>query len=182
VSARGEELRGARMSGEKQYFLRWSNFSDNIVTSLERLRGDEDFVDVTLACEGHSLKAHKVVLSACSQYIKKLLKDNPCAHPIIILKDVALAELTALISFMYNGQVSSFSIFGPGFGLRWGDEPFKPYPTRLRSEYPGNAKFQGMLRVVFEFFILSPQMISWLDLVWLQFDFSTRKEFRSTQI
>ncbi|KAF4532955.1 hypothetical protein B566_EDAN000643 [Ephemera danica] len=69
------------------------------------LRGDEDFVDVTIACEGQSLKAHKVVLSACSQYIKKLLKENPCAHPIIILKDVALTELQALLSFMYNGQV-----------------------------------------------------------------------------
>ncbi|XP_059478812.1 modifier of mdg4-like isoform X2 [Neocloeon triangulifer] len=92
-------------TGEKQYYLKWNNFSDNIVTSLETLRGDEDFVDVTIACEGHSLKAHKVVLSACSQYIRKLLKENPCAHPIIILKDVALAELTALVSFMYNGQV-----------------------------------------------------------------------------
>ncbi|XP_065334134.1 modifier of mdg4-like isoform X1 [Cloeon dipterum] len=92
-------------AGEKQYYLKWNNFSDNIVTSLDSLRGDEDFVDVTIACEGHSLKAHKVVLSACSQYIKKLLKENPCAHPIIILKDVALAELTALVSFMYNGQI-----------------------------------------------------------------------------
>jgi ethanolamine utilization protein EutA (predicted chaperonin) len=111
VTALSESARGARMSGDKQYFLRWSNFSENIVTSLERLRGDEDFVDVTLACEGHSLKAHKVVLSACSHYIKKLLKDNPCAHPIIILKDVALAELTALISFMYNGQVGLFFFY-----------------------------------------------------------------------
>jgi hypothetical protein len=62
------------MTAEKQYYLKWSNFSDNILTSLESLRGDEDFVDVTIACEGHSLKAHKVVLSACSLYIKKLLK------------------------------------------------------------------------------------------------------------
>jgi hypothetical protein len=27
-----------------------------------------------LACEGESIKAHKLVLSACSQYLKRLLK------------------------------------------------------------------------------------------------------------
>jgi hypothetical protein len=62
------------MTDGKQYCLKWNNFSDNILTSLESLRGDEDFVDVTIACEGQSLKAHKVVLSACSLYMKKLLK------------------------------------------------------------------------------------------------------------
>ncbi|KAG8237718.1 hypothetical protein J437_LFUL017837 [Ladona fulva] len=89
----------------KKYCLKWNNFSDNILSSLENLWGDEDFVDVTIACDGESLKAHKVVLSACSSYMKRLLKENPCQHPIIILKDVGLRELKALMNFMYNGQV-----------------------------------------------------------------------------
>jgi hypothetical protein len=32
-------------------------------------------------------------------------QENPCQHPIIILKDVGLPELKALMNFMYNGQV-----------------------------------------------------------------------------
>jgi hypothetical protein len=39
------------------------------------LRDEEDFVDVTLACDNNrSFTAHKVVLSACSPYFRKLLK------------------------------------------------------------------------------------------------------------
>lgn len=38
------------------------------------LREQEEFVDVTLACEGQQVSAHKVVLSACSPYFRSLLK------------------------------------------------------------------------------------------------------------
>ncbi|XP_023708847.1 broad-complex core protein isoforms 1/2/3/4/5 isoform X2 [Cryptotermes secundus] len=88
-----------------QLCLTWNSFTDNIVSSLESSYGDGDFVDVTLACEGESIKAHKLVLSACSQYLKRLLKENPCPHPIIILKDVGLAELKDLLIYMYHGEV-----------------------------------------------------------------------------
>lgn len=30
---------------------------------------------------------------------------NPCEHPIVILKDVALSELRQLLQFMYKGEV-----------------------------------------------------------------------------
>ena len=38
------------------------------------LRDDEYFTDVTLATEGHSVKAHRVILSACSNYFHAILK------------------------------------------------------------------------------------------------------------
>lgn len=31
---------------------------------------------------------------------------NPCQHPIVILKDVSMKELTAILEFMYKGEVS----------------------------------------------------------------------------
>lgn len=62
------------MGSDQHFCLRWNNFHSNIATSFEHLRDHEDFVDVTLACEGRSLKAHKVVLSACSPYFRNLLK------------------------------------------------------------------------------------------------------------
>ena len=34
-----------------------------------------------------------------------LLQDNPCQHPIIILRDVGYTELSAILYFMYHGQV-----------------------------------------------------------------------------
>lgn len=61
--------------GDLQHFcLRWNNYQSSITTAFENLRDDEDFVDVTLACDGKSLKAHRVVLSACSPYFRELLK------------------------------------------------------------------------------------------------------------
>jgi hypothetical protein len=41
---------------------------------LRSLKAEEDFVDVTLSCESQQYSAHKVVLSACSPYFRKLLK------------------------------------------------------------------------------------------------------------
>lgn len=62
-------------------------------------------MDVTLACDGCSFTAHKVVLSACSPYFRRLLKANPCQHPIVILRDVQQKDMENLLRFMYNGEV-----------------------------------------------------------------------------
>ncbi|KAE8753028.1 BTB domain-containing protein [Frankliniella occidentalis] len=94
------------MAPDPQFCLRWNNFQTNITSQFETLRQDEDFVDVTLTCDGKSVKAHKVVLSACSPYFKELFKNNPCKHPIIILKDVQWCHLCALVEFMYAGVVN----------------------------------------------------------------------------
>ena len=57
-----------------QFYLKWNNYQSNIVVALGNLKLDEDFVDVTLACEGRTIKAHRVVLSACSSYFKHIFK------------------------------------------------------------------------------------------------------------
>ncbi|KAK6632037.1 hypothetical protein RUM44_007067 [Polyplax serrata] len=90
---------------EQQYSLRWNDFHTSILSSFRHLREEEDFVDVTLACDGRSFTAHKVVLSACSPYFRRLLKANPCQHPIVILRDVAQKDMEALLRFMYHGEV-----------------------------------------------------------------------------
>ncbi|XP_011630708.1 broad-complex core protein isoforms 1/2/3/4/5 isoform X2 [Pogonomyrmex barbatus] len=91
--------------GEQQYSLRWNDFQSSILSSVRQLRDVEDFVDVTLACDSCSFTAHKIVLSACSPYLRNLLKANPCPHPIVILKDVASSDMESLLRFMYHGEV-----------------------------------------------------------------------------
>lgn len=59
---------------DQHFCLRWNNFQANITSQFDALRCDEDFTDVTIACEGQRLLAHKVVLSACSPYFKELFK------------------------------------------------------------------------------------------------------------
>nr|BCX71443.1 broad protein isoform ZFc [Pseudothemis zonata] len=94
------------MVDTQHFCLRWNNYQSSITSAFENLRDDEDFVDVTLACEGKSLKAHRVVLSACSPYFRELLKSTPCKHPVIVLQDVAFADLHALVEFIYHGEVN----------------------------------------------------------------------------
>ncbi|XP_076055828.1 uncharacterized protein LOC143033965 isoform X13 [Oratosquilla oratoria] len=94
------------MGADQQFCLRWNNFHTNITSAFESLRDDEDFVDITLACEGRQIKAHKMVLSACSPYFRSLLKGNPCQHPIVFLKDVTFANLSSILDFMYHGEVN----------------------------------------------------------------------------
>ena len=57
-----------------KFRLRWDNFPQSVVSSFRRLKEEEDFVDVTLACNSKQFTAHKVVLSACSPYFRRLLK------------------------------------------------------------------------------------------------------------
>ena len=90
----------------QQFCLRWNNYQSNLTNVFDQLLQSESFVDVTLACEGHSVKAHKMVLSACSPYFQTLFFENPCQHPIVILKDIKWPELKAVVEFMYKGEIN----------------------------------------------------------------------------
>ncbi|XP_065214194.1 broad-complex core protein isoforms 1/2/3/4/5-like isoform X2 [Planococcus citri] len=94
------------MEDLQHFCLRWNNYRNSITTAFENLRDDEDFIDVTLACDGKTLKAHRVVLSACSPYFRELLKSTPCKHPVIVLQDVVFDDLHALVEFIYHGEVN----------------------------------------------------------------------------
>ncbi|XP_043272614.1 longitudinals lacking protein, isoforms H/M/V-like isoform X2 [Venturia canescens] len=86
--------------------LRWNSYHSNMQNSFPSLLDTEQFVDVTLACEGRSLKCHKMILSSCSDYLAALLRENPCQHPIILMKDLKFWEVEALVKFMYRGEVN----------------------------------------------------------------------------
>ncbi|XP_055915369.1 protein bric-a-brac 1 [Eupeodes corollae] len=90
----------------QQFCLRWNNYQTNLTSVFDQLLQNESFVDVTLACDGQSIKAHKMILSACSPYFQALFIDNPCQHPIIIMRDVKWPELKAIVDFMYKGEIN----------------------------------------------------------------------------
>lgn len=77
-----------------------------MLSIFDQLLTSEHFVDVTLACDGLSVRAHKMVLSACSPFFQSLFIQNPCEHPIVILKDIRFVDLKALVQFMYRGEVN----------------------------------------------------------------------------
>ena len=91
---------------EQQVCLKWNNYHSSLASTLEFMWDEESLVDVTLFCEGQEIRAHKVVLSACSSLFKTLLKSNSCPHPIIILHSISLCDLEAILQFIYKGHVN----------------------------------------------------------------------------
>ncbi|XP_039284541.1 longitudinals lacking protein, isoforms A/B/D/L-like isoform X1 [Nilaparvata lugens] len=94
------------MGTEQQFCLRWNNHQSTLISVFDSLLENSVLVDCTLAADGQQLKAHKVVLSACSPYLETILSQHHDKHPIIILKDVKFAELRAMLEYMYRGEVN----------------------------------------------------------------------------
>ncbi|XP_071518061.1 longitudinals lacking protein-like isoform X1 [Panulirus ornatus] len=115
VGGEQESKTTQRMADDQQFCLRWNEFQSNMVSSFKHLREEKSFTDVTLACDGQTCKAHKMVLSACSPYFKALLEENPSKHPIIILKDVPFSHLQAILEYMYAGEVNVAQADLPNF-------------------------------------------------------------------
>jgi len=91
----------------EHFCLKWNNYRPNLTSAFKSLREGEDFVDVTLSADGINLKAHKVVLSACSNYFRDLLKGiSTWQHPVLFLRDIPLIDLSLVLEFVYVGEVS----------------------------------------------------------------------------
>jgi len=52
--------------------------------------------------------AHKLVLSACSEYLRDIFKNNPHSHPLICLDGVSSEDIKNIMDYIYNGEVQIF--------------------------------------------------------------------------
>ena len=95
------------MASSEKLCLRWTEFADNISNAFYDLKEDKDFTDLTLVCAEHQLvEVHKVVVASSSNFFRKVLKNIKHNHPLVYLKGIKIADMEALLSFMYQGQVS----------------------------------------------------------------------------
>ncbi|XP_061397668.1 modifier of mdg4-like isoform X2 [Musca vetustissima] len=95
------------MADDEQFSLCWNNFNSNLSAGFHESLCRGDLVDVTLAAEGQFVKAHRLVLSVCSPYFRKMFTQMPAnQHAFVFLKDVSHTALKDLIQFMYCGEVN----------------------------------------------------------------------------
>jgi len=92
--------------GDTKFCLHWKDFDTNMTKALKDLREENDFFDVTIACEDNQIQAHKVILSACSTFFRNILRRHPHQHPLLYLKGVKYKQLLDILDFMYNGEVN----------------------------------------------------------------------------
>ena len=85
--------------------LRWDHFETNAPNTFKKLWNDQDFADVTLAtADNQQIRAHKVILSSCSEFFRNIFLNNPHQNPLLYLKGIRYKELAMIIKFIYLGQ------------------------------------------------------------------------------
>ena len=85
--------------------LKWNDFQDNVNSAFGSLHKENEFADVTLACDdGQQIEAHKVILAASSPFFQKLLRKNKHPHPLIFIMGMKSEDLVAIVDFLYCGE------------------------------------------------------------------------------
>jgi len=56
--------------GGQEFCLKWNNHRSTILSVMDMLLEEESLVDVTLSADGQFIRAHRVILSACSPYFR----------------------------------------------------------------------------------------------------------------
>ncbi|CAK1601342.1 unnamed protein product [Parnassius mnemosyne] len=88
-----------------QFALTSKLHEKNICTGLSNLQQNGEFVDMTLAADGHHVKVHQVILALASPYIKDLISSVQCQHPVIFLNKISYTTLAAMLEYIYTGEV-----------------------------------------------------------------------------
>ena len=92
-----------------KFCLKWNDFQSNASKSFRCLRKEEDFFDVTLVSDDEQhIAAHKLVLSASSEFFKNILKKTSHSNPLIYLNGFSSKYLQLMMDFIYEGETQIF--------------------------------------------------------------------------
>ena len=93
----------------EKFCLKWNDFRSVVSQSFSVLRQEADFYDVTLVSDDHTqISAHKLVLSASSDFFKSILRKNPHSHPLLYLSGVDSTSLGFVLDYIYQGEVQIY--------------------------------------------------------------------------
>ena len=94
--------------GEK-FNLTWNDFQSNITKSFKSLREETSLFDVTLISSDHKpVPAHKVVLSACSEFFKTIFHKNVSTNMSLYLDCATSKEICLVLDYIYQGEVQLY--------------------------------------------------------------------------
>jgi len=92
------------MSDDGIFVLRWDLHEETRTSTLKSLWENEDFLDVTIACDDGQMDAHKVILSSASPFFQNILKRNPHNHPLLYLRGTTKTDVQSILNFVYSGE------------------------------------------------------------------------------
>ena len=97
------------MDSSEKFCIKWNDFRNYVSSSFQNMQQYTDFTDVTLVGDDNKrILAHKFVLASSSPIFYNLLKTNQHPNPLIYLRGIKDIHLSAVIEFMYQGEVNIF--------------------------------------------------------------------------
>ena len=93
------------MSGSS-LLLSNSEYVQNQAKFYSDLLESQELTDVTLACDGYQVGAHRTVLSASSLFFQDVIKNSKHQNPFIYLKGVSKETLESMLQFIYAGEAT----------------------------------------------------------------------------
>ncbi|OXA64232.1 Broad-complex core protein isoform 6 [Folsomia candida] len=73
-----------KMTEDALFNLRWDAQRSALLGSMASLYREEAFVDTTIVADNKIFKAHKLLLSASSSYLKNMLESVPALQHAVI--------------------------------------------------------------------------------------------------
>ena len=111
-----------KMGSLEKLCLRWNDFGGNVSRSFASIRESNQFFDCTLTTEDDDddayseyLRAHKIILSASSDFFRKVLtREYMCTNPnpVMYLRGISAKDLK-WPSFCSKQQKVYFSVMFP---------------------------------------------------------------------
>ena len=93
----------------EKFCLKWNYFQSNTTSTFAHLRNADDFSDVTIATEDdQQIEVHKIVISAASPFFTNILNKIKHSHPLLYMKGMNKKDLSAILDYMYYGEVNIF--------------------------------------------------------------------------
>jgi len=93
----------------EKFSLKWNDFHSNASKSFEVFRNEDYLHDVTLVSDDQQqVTAHKLVLSASSEYFKNIFKKNKISNPFLCLDGLSLSDLNNILDYIYNGEIQIY--------------------------------------------------------------------------
>ena len=93
----------------EKFRLKWNDFHSNVSKSFGLLRSEEYLHDVRLMSEDyHEVSAHKLVLSACSEYFRNIFKNSKKQDTLICRDGISNEDLNNVLDYIYLGEAHIF--------------------------------------------------------------------------
>ncbi|KAL0111639.1 hypothetical protein PUN28_013078 [Cardiocondyla obscurior] len=89
----------------QSYRFKWNNYQNHLSDVVRQLLEEDCMVDVTLSAAGQHIRAHRIVLCACSILFQEVLSQVTEDYPTIILSDISPQDIKSIIEFIYHGEI-----------------------------------------------------------------------------